>query len=173
MSLIIQADREDSYKQHSAPQSPPSEDTYERNNGERSRLGGRSEDRNFRYNYDGRSPGYDQDKQRYGDFKRSPAQFEGGDDKSGSRRSEDKKFPGGEPKLEGRSPSYQKELGSSSPPVVRPVRDILGENIPPLRVGEPPKVNGGKSPGGSVQTQVRLLVNCVVILLLMFDVILK
>ncbi|RVW87915.1 putative ADP-ribosylation factor GTPase-activating protein AGD14 [Vitis vinifera] len=145
-------------KQRSASQSPPSEDTYERNYGERSGLGGRNEDRNFRYNYDGRSPGYDQDKQKYGDYKRSPAQFEAGDDRyrddrSGSRRSEDNKFLGGEPKLEGRSPSYQKELGSSSPPVVRPVRDILGENIPPLRIGEPPKSNGGRAPVGSIQTQ--------------------
>ncbi|WJZ94630.1 hypothetical protein VitviT2T_013470 [Vitis vinifera] len=155
---VKMADREDSFKQRSASQSPPSEDTYERNYGERSGLGGRNEDRNFRYNYDGRSPGYDQDKQKYGDYKRSPAQFEAGDDRyrddrSGSRRSEDNKFPGGEPKLEGRSPSYQKELGSSSPPVVRPVRDILGENIPPLRIGEPPKSNGGRAPGGSIQTQ--------------------
>ncbi|RVW34079.1 putative ADP-ribosylation factor GTPase-activating protein AGD14 [Vitis vinifera] len=129
---VKMADREDSFKQRSASQSPPSEDTYERNYGER--------------------------QAKYGDYKRSPAQFEAGDDRyrddrSGSRRSEDNKFLGGEPKLEGRSPSYQKELGSSSPPVVRPVRDILGENIPPLRIGEPPKSNGGRAPGGSIQTQ--------------------
>lgn len=43
--------------------------------------------------------------------------------------------------------------------MVRPVRDILGENTPPLQVGEPPRVNGSKAPGGSVQTQVGLLVN--------------
>lgn len=57
--------------------------------------------------------------------------------------------------------------------MVRPVRDILGENIPPLRIGEPPKSNGGRAPVGSIQTQVRLLVNCVVSLLFMFDHILK
>lgn len=43
----------------------------------------------------------------------------------------------------------------SSPPVVRPVRDILGENVSPLRVIEPPKATGVKSTDSRAYTQVR------------------
>lgn len=45
-------------------------------------------------------------------------------------------------------------MESSSPPVVRPVREILGENIVPLRISEPPKANGGRAVDSSVHTQV-------------------
>ncbi|KAA8535003.1 hypothetical protein F0562_030006 [Nyssa sinensis] len=37
--------------------------------------------------------------------------------------------------------------------MVRPVRDILGENVSPLRIIEPPKANGGRTTDGSVRTQ--------------------
>ena len=47
----------------------------------------------------------------------------------------------------------------SSPPIVRPVRDILGDNVAPLRIIEPPKANGGRVTDGSLRTQVRSLLS--------------
>jgi hypothetical protein len=41
--------------------------------------------------------------------------------------------------------------------MVRPVREILGENVIPLRISEPPKANGGRAADGSAHTLVRLL----------------
>lgn len=56
------------------------------------------------------------------------------------------------------SPDRQSDLDSSSPPIVRPVREILGDSVSPLRVIEPPKTNGGRSAaGGSMLTQVWII----------------
>lgn len=62
----------------------------------------------------------------------------------------------GDLKQEGRSPERPKDPDSSSPPVVRPVREILGENTVPLRISEPPKP-AARTADGSAHTQVRLL----------------
>ncbi|KDO54160.1 hypothetical protein CISIN_1g004435mg [Citrus sinensis] len=59
----------------------------------------------------------------------------------------------GDSKLEGRSPEQPKDPESSSPPVVRPVREILGDNVLPLRISEPPKANGVRVADGSTNTQ--------------------
>ena len=103
---------------------------------DRRSYSGRSDERNSRYSYGDRSPGYDQN-----DYKKSPRYFEGADDRSGKttpvQRFEDRRFS--EPrKPDSGSPDFQKEADGSSP-VVRPVRDILGDNAPQLRVGEPSK----------------------------------
>ncbi|MCL7050749.1 hypothetical protein MKW94_023684 [Papaver nudicaule] len=148
-------DKEDSYQNRrvdpyrSGSRSPPSENSYD-HHGERSGHAGQNDDRNSRYSYEERrSPGYGQDT-RYGDSKRSPGRVEVVDDWrredrfGNGRRSEDRRSSDGESRSEGRSPNSQTDLGISSPPVVRPVRDILGEDAPPLRIGEPPKANGGK-----------------------------
>ncbi|XP_061366476.1 probable ADP-ribosylation factor GTPase-activating protein AGD14 isoform X2 [Gastrolobium bilobum] len=108
--------------------SPPYEDTYER------RYSGSSPG--------GRSPGYDQESRQYGDYKRSP----GRPPIINDWRREDRR-------VESQSPERAKDLGSSSPPVVRPVRDILGENVVPLRISEPPKPNSGRAADGSALTQ--------------------
>ncbi|XVF88499.1 hypothetical protein PTKIN_Ptkin19aG0055900 [Pterospermum kingtungense] len=132
--------------------SPPYEDTYERRYNDRSSPGGRNDDRNSRYGYEERrSPGYDQESRQYGDYGRSPARPEvvndwRREDRFGNgRKPEDRRISDGDPKLEGRSPERPKDLESSSPPVVRPVREILGENVIPLRISEPPKPNGGRT----------------------------
>ncbi|CAK9152744.1 unnamed protein product [Ilex paraguariensis] len=141
----------DSYQGGS--RSPPFDDTYERRSSDRPSPGGRSDDRNYRNSNDERSPGYG------GDYRRSPARTEivndwRRDDRFGNgRRSEDNRISDGGSKLEGRSPDRERDLDMSSPPMVRPVRDILGENVSPLRVIEPPKANGGRSTDGSVHTQ--------------------
>ncbi|KAL7189557.1 hypothetical protein ACSBR1_039245 [Camellia fascicularis] len=133
--------RRDTYQGGS--RSPPYEDTYERQYSDRPSPGGRSDDRNYRNSYDERrSPGYDQESRQFGDFRRSPSRTEivndwRREDRFGNgRRSDD-----GNSKVEGRSPDRQKDLDVSSPPTVRPVRDILGENVSPLRIVEPPKAD--------------------------------
>ncbi|XWS72002.1 hypothetical protein CRYUN_Cryun02cG0003300 [Craigia yunnanensis] len=142
--------RTDGYQGES--RSPPYEDTYDRRYSERSSPVGRNGDRNSRYGYDERrSPGYDQESRQYGDYRRSPARPEvvndwRREDRFGNgRKPEDRRISDGDPKLEGRSPDRPKDLESSSPPVVRPVREILGENVIPLRIREPPKANGGRT----------------------------
>ncbi|KAF0936080.1 hypothetical protein E2562_038574, partial [Oryza meyeriana var. granulata] len=118
--------------------SPPYNESYS----DRRSYSGRSDDRNSRYSYGERSPGYEQN-----DYKKSPRYFDVDDrnreDRSGKttpvQRFEDCRSS--EPQRpDNGSPNYQKETDGSSP-VVRPVRDILGDNAPQLRVGEPPKPN--------------------------------
>ncbi|CAH1449029.1 unnamed protein product [Lactuca virosa] len=123
---------EDTYQGGS--RSPPYEN--ERRYSDRPSPGGRS-DTSSRNSYDERrSPEYNNQSQ---DFKKSsPAR--GGDVVNDWRR-EDRfsKTPD-----IGRSPDRQKDI--SSPPLVRPVREILGESVSPLRVIEPPpKTNGGST----------------------------
>ncbi|XWS69868.1 hypothetical protein CRYUN_Cryun03dG0000900 [Craigia yunnanensis] len=143
-------DKEDFYENRrtdgyqGGSRSPP----YERRYSERSSPGGRHDDRNSRYGYDERrSPGYDQESRQYGDYRKSPARPEvvndwRREDRFGNgRKPENRRISDGDPKLEGRSPDQPKELESSSPPVVRPVREILGENVIPLHISEPPNAN--------------------------------
>ncbi|XP_022755064.1 probable ADP-ribosylation factor GTPase-activating protein AGD14 isoform X2 [Durio zibethinus] len=158
-------DKEDFYENRrtdgyqGGTRSPPYEDTYERRYSERSSPGGRNDDRNSKYGYDERrSPGYGQESRQYGDYRRSPARPEivndwCREDRFGNgRKPEDRRISDGDPKLEGRSPDRPKDLESSSPPAVRPVREILGENVIPLRISEPPNANGGRTVDGP-QTQ--------------------
>ncbi|KAL1097256.1 hypothetical protein V6Z11_D05G023700 [Gossypium hirsutum] len=135
--------------------SPQYEDTHERQYSERSSPGGTSDDRNSRYGYDERqSPGYNPENRKYAEYVRSPARPEIVNDWrredrfSNGRKFEDRKISNGDPKLEGRSPERQKDLESSSPPVVRPIREILGENVIPLRINDPPNTNGGRTGDG-------------------------
>ncbi|OMO58062.1 Arf GTPase activating protein [Corchorus olitorius] len=153
-------DKEDSYDNRrtdgyrGGSRSPPYEDSYGRYS-DRSSPGGRNDERNSRYGYDERrSPGYDQESRQYGDNRKSPARPEVVNDWrredrfANGRKAEDRRISDGDPKLEGRSPDRPKDLESSSPPVVRPVREILGENVIPLRISEPPKANGGRTVDG-------------------------
>lgn len=142
---IKQGEAEDTY----GSRSPPYEN--ERRYSDRPSPGGRS-DGSSRNSYDERrSPGYDQD------FKKSPARVDvvndwRREDRFGNGRSSD-----GGSKVEGRSPDRRRDPEISSPPIVRPVRDILGESVSPLRVIEPPRANGSRPVDGSLQTQVRIL----------------
>ncbi|KAA8523092.1 hypothetical protein F0562_009515 [Nyssa sinensis] len=163
---VKMGESEDSYENRrvdayqGGSRSPPYEDTYERRYSDRPSPGGRSDDRNYRNSYDERrSPGYDQESRQYGDQRKSPARNEivndwRREDRFGNgRKSEDSRISDGGSRLEVRSPDHQKDLDMSSPPVVRPVRDILGENVSPLRIIEPPKANGGRATDGSMRTQ--------------------
>ncbi|KAJ4808702.1 ARF GAP-like zinc finger-containing protein ZIGA4 [Rhynchospora pubera] len=107
--------RPDSYRGTS--RSPPYNERYNESPGYNSRN--TPNERNPRYSYGERSPG---------DYRRSPQQ-----------RVDERRVPEGT-KPQGGSPNYQGDTRSSPP--VRPVRDILGDDAPPLRVGELPKPNG-------------------------------
>lgn len=139
---------------HSGSRSPPYNDPYERRFGDRPGSAGRSDDRNSRFNHDTRSPGYDQ-----GDY-RSPSRFEmrdeiRRDDKAGNDVQSPKSHNINSDELPKPGLSnHQKGVYISSPPMVRPVREILGTDIPPLRVGELPKVNGGKALNSPSKTEV-------------------
>lgn len=149
---IIQGDREDSSESSKAgvycggSRSPSYEDRYERS--ERSAPGGRSDDKSFKYYYDEkRSPRYAQENSRYGGFKKSPARFEVVDDRfrddgiRRSRQSDSQRFVHRESRLASRSTDHQRNMEQSSSPVVRSVKDILGESVPPLQVIEYHKAN--------------------------------
>ncbi|KAE9600293.1 hypothetical protein Lal_00046240 [Lupinus albus] len=126
-------DKDNSYENkraetdHGGPKSP----TYERQYDDSS-------------NSSGRSPGSDQESRQYGDYRRGSAYPSVVND----WRREDRKIS-----EESQSPERAKDLGSSSSPVVRPVRDILGENVIPLRISEPPKANSGRASDGSALAQ--------------------
>ncbi|KAK6945003.1 Arf GTPase activating protein, partial [Dillenia turbinata] len=148
----VKSDKEDSYDRRfdtyqGGSRSPPYDGTDERRYNDRSSHGGRLEDRN--------RTGYDQEYRQSG----SPARPEvindwRREDRFGNaKRSEDRRFSDSDYKVEGSSPDRQKDVDSSSPPVVRPVRDILGENVIPPRISEPPKANGSRALDGSLHTQ--------------------
>ncbi|XP_022157559.1 probable ADP-ribosylation factor GTPase-activating protein AGD14 [Momordica charantia] len=140
--------RTDTYQGGS--RSPPYED---RRYNEKSSPGGRS------FVDERRSPGSDQENRQYGDFRRSPARPEvvndwRREDRFGNgKRVEDGRLSDGDSKIGGRSPERPNDLDSSSPPTIRPVRDILGESISPLCVIEPPKSSGSKVTDSSVHKQ--------------------
>uniref|UniRef100_A0A0C9QSR2 TSA: Wollemia nobilis Ref_Wollemi_Transcript_11326_3396 transcribed RNA sequence n=1 Tax=Wollemia nobilis TaxID=56998 RepID=A0A0C9QSR2_9CONI len=163
--------RPDSYRSDS--RSPPYDEQYaERRYSDRAGQGARKseydrnryDDRAYderRYSYEERrSPGqyesdrtrYDrgyQDNRRYDDtYKRSPSNLESGGDR---RRFEDRRFPDGPDrrKPEERSPNYQRDI---SPPPVRPVREILGDDVPTLRVSDFPRANGNRDVEGSTRS---------------------
>ncbi|XP_074280986.1 uncharacterized protein LOC141605951 [Silene latifolia] len=109
--------------------------------------------------HDVRSPDYGQDNRRHSDYGRSPVRsgivsdWRREDRFSNGRRSDDRRSSDGEFKSEMRSPDSQNDSSISSPPVVRPVRDILGDNVIPLRISEPPRANSVKVAEGAVITQ--------------------
>lgn len=129
---------EDSYRGGS--RSPPYEDTYDRRYSDRSSSGGRS-------------PAYEQE------YKKSPSQPEVAndwrrEDRFGNgRKVDDRRISDGESSVGG-SPEQRRDSDTSNPPVVRPVREILGENVIPLKIVEPPRANGARTTDSSLQTQV-------------------
>nr|XP_043624724.1 probable ADP-ribosylation factor GTPase-activating protein AGD14 [Erigeron canadensis] len=99
-------------------------------------AGGKSDDGGSKNSYDERlSPGYNQD------FGRSPP-AEHTDDWRREDRSE----------VEVQSPDRPRDPEMLSTPKVRPVRNILGDKVSPLRVIEPPKANGFRHMQGTVSS---------------------
>ncbi|XP_057417338.1 probable ADP-ribosylation factor GTPase-activating protein AGD14 isoform X2 [Lotus japonicus] len=145
------SDKDDSYENRrietyqGGPKSPPYEDTDERRYPDRSSPGGRS-------------PGYDQENRQY-DYKRSPGRppvindWRREDRFRDGRKFENHRLSDGDNKVESQSPEQAQEQDSSSPPVGRPVRDILGDNVVAPRISGPPKTNNGQAANGSALSQ--------------------
>ncbi|CAM8888587.1 unnamed protein product [Rhodiola kirilowii] len=144
---------EDSYESRSdafrgGSRSPPYEDTYNRRRNDRPSPGGRSDDSYSKY--DDRSPEHDRASRYSSDQGRSPSHPEIVNDWrredrfSNARKPEDRRTSDGDSLSDGRSPDRQKDINVSSPPIVRPVRDILGDNVIPLKI-DPPKPNGTRA----------------------------
>lgn len=121
---------EDAYRGDS--RSPPYNDRFD--------SGGRNGDKNVRFVYGERSPRYD-----HGDNRKSPRRFEVVDDRvrddrvgtSNPVRRFEEKLPSITTKPEESSPNRLKEMSNS--PIVRSVKEILGDDAPQLQVGDTPK----------------------------------
>ncbi|KAL6957037.1 hypothetical protein U1Q18_047378 [Sarracenia purpurea var. burkii] len=125
-----------------------------------------NDDRSSKYYIEERrNPRPKQDNARYSGHRNHPVHFEVVDDRfrddgSGSgTRSEIDKPSNEEFRGESRSPTSQKRREKLSPPVLRPVSDILGENAPHLQVGESPRANDRKDNESSGAGQVRSFTN--------------
>ncbi|EOY31345.1 ArfGap/RecO-like zinc finger domain-containing protein, putative [Theobroma cacao] len=138
--------------------SPLYEDRHEWSSNEGSSPAGRSDAVRGYYN-ERSSPRFAQEDSRYGGFRRNPLCIEIVDnrlrsDGCGSARRQNKHiFSHREPMARSGSSDHQKNMDRSVSPVVRPVRDILGENAPTLQVGEHSKANAGRDPDGSAINQ--------------------
>uniref|UniRef100_A0A2K2A7Q5 Arf-GAP domain-containing protein n=1 Tax=Populus trichocarpa TaxID=3694 RepID=A0A2K2A7Q5_POPTR len=140
--------------------SPNYEDRHGRS--ERSGFSGRADDKTIKYYYDERrSPRYSQENSRYGGFMRSPVRFEVVDDRfrddgiRSSRQSGVHPFAHRESRFGNKLSDIQKDMhqSGSHAPVVRPLKHILGGNIPPLQVGEHSKAPNMKDADGSARNQ--------------------
>lgn len=151
IDAIVQG--EDSYENRpvasrSGSRSPPYEDTYDRRRNDMPSPGGRSDDSYSKY--DDRSPERDREIRYSSDQGKSPNRpqvindWRREDRFSNASKVDNRRTSDGDSLSEGRSPDYQKDINMSSPPVVRPVRDILGDKFIPLKIG-PPKPNGAMS----------------------------
>ncbi|XP_028774078.1 probable ADP-ribosylation factor GTPase-activating protein AGD14 isoform X2 [Neltuma alba] len=127
------------------PKSPPYDDKYKHRYSDSSSPGGRS-------------PGYDQESRQYSNDKRNPSHPPINDWHQEDRFGDGRRFEGrmvsdGDYKLEGQLPGQANNPDSSSPPVVRSVRDILGENAASLQMSKPSETNSKKANDGSALTQ--------------------
>ncbi|CAF2106879.1 unnamed protein product [Brassica napus] len=100
----------------SGSRSPPYDDVYDRRYSGRSSPGGKS-------------PGFDQANRKSPSRPEIINDWRREDRFGGKRKTEE----------ESHSPEQVKDSSSASPPVSRPVREILGDSFIPLRVIEPPK----------------------------------
>ncbi|PPR89548.1 hypothetical protein GOBAR_AA31136 [Gossypium barbadense] len=140
------------------PRGPLYEDRHQWSSNEGSSPAGRSGARIFYL--EARSARYAEENSRYGSSRRNPLHIEIVDNRlksegSRSARRHKDSFLHREPVT--RSQSFSHQADRSGSPVVRPVRDILGENAPALQVGENSNANAGSDPDDSAIRQVKLV----------------
>ncbi|KAG4194341.1 hypothetical protein ERO13_A06G048300v2 [Gossypium hirsutum] len=136
------------------PRGPLYEDRHQWSSNEGSSPAGRSGARIFYL--EARSARYAEENSRYGSSRRNPLHIEIVDNRlksegSRSARRHKDSFLHREPVT--RSQSFSHQADRSGSPVVRPVRDILGENAPALQVGENSNANAGSDPDDSAIRQ--------------------
>jgi len=157
--LYIQNDTEESNERSlGRSRSPRSEDRFKWHHQKRSSIDGRSEDGGFKYYYDERrSPRFARENSKQGGLTRTPARFEVVDDRFREDERGSRRFSSAESKLTITLPGFKKNVDGSRSPVVRPVGDILGDKVPPLKVGVISKQIDGKDAKGSANNQVHEL----------------
>ncbi|TYI76142.1 hypothetical protein E1A91_D06G055700v1 [Gossypium mustelinum] len=133
---------------------PLYEDRHQWSSNEGSSPAGRSGARIFYL--EARSARYAEENSRYGSSRRNPLHIEIVDNRlksegSRSARRHNDSFSHREPVT--RSQSFSHQVDRSGSPVVRPVREILGENAPDLQVGEHSNANAGSDPDDSAIKQ--------------------
>ena len=134
-------------------------DFCERRSFERPSPGGRIDGRSLKYYIEERSsPRYKPENVRSSGHRNRPVHFEVvddrfRDDRFGSGRTH--RLSNAESRAGSGSPIPQRSREKSSPPVVRPVSDILGENVPRLQVVESPKAGDRRDNESSDHDQVR------------------
>ncbi|KAA8521754.1 hypothetical protein F0562_012427 [Nyssa sinensis] len=134
------------------------EDSYERRSIERYSPGVRKDDR--RYYFDERTrPRYKQENVRSSGPRSRPLHFEIVDDRfrddefGSGRRFESRRLSNAESRAASWSPDSQRSKEITSPQMVRAVRDILGKNIPPQRLGRCTKANDENDTDGYAHVQ--------------------
>ncbi|KAK9715313.1 hypothetical protein RND81_06G156400 [Saponaria officinalis] len=104
-----------------------------------------------------RSPGYGQENQRHGDFGRSPAgivsDWRRENRFSNRKKPDDSGDSDGKSKPEIESTDNQNDSSISTPPVVQPVGDLLGEDVGPLQICEPSRTDSSIVADGTVIAQ--------------------
>ncbi|PSS01172.1 ADP-ribosylation factor GTPase-activating protein [Actinidia chinensis var. chinensis] len=134
-------------------------DFCERRSFERPSPGGRIDGRSLKYYIEERSsPRYKPENVRSSGHRNRPVHFEVvddrfRDDRFGSGRTH--RLSNAESRAGSGSPIPQRSREKSSPPVVRPVSDILGENVPRLQVVESPKAGDRRDNESSDHDQKR------------------
>ncbi|KAI3468270.1 hypothetical protein Pfo_024933 [Paulownia fortunei] len=126
------------------------DDFYERSSFEKSSPSIRNNRISFKDILEERSPRYIQENVRSSSYRHRPTRFEIVDDRfrdDGSVKHYDR-HSNKESRAGSRSPGSQRSTARSLP-AIRPVKDILGEKVPALTIGGPPKANDGKDAEGS------------------------
>ncbi|XP_022860817.1 probable ADP-ribosylation factor GTPase-activating protein AGD14 isoform X2 [Olea europaea var. sylvestris] len=146
----------DTYEKHSFERAGNvgGDDIYERQSLEKFSPIVMNNEKTFRYFMEQRSPRYNQENMRSGSHNRgrSSTRFEIVDDRyrddGGVRRFD--RYSSKESRTGKMSPNSQM-IRETNSPAIRPVKDILGEKVLPLRIGEPPKANDGRDIDGSAR----------------------
>ncbi|XP_030503587.2 probable ADP-ribosylation factor GTPase-activating protein AGD14 isoform X1 [Cannabis sativa] len=126
------------------------EDKFEQTYAEKSNHLGKCDERNIRYYYDeSRSPRYSRENSRHGGYRRSPVRFEIVDDRFRDEGFGSRRFSPSDSKLLNRKGTAH----SSCSPVARPIKEILGENVPTLHVGEKVKESNKNHVDSSAKNQ--------------------
>ncbi|KAL5559223.1 hypothetical protein UlMin_035434 [Ulmus minor] len=134
--------------------SPYAGDKYSQSFSARSSPCGKRDDKHFTGYYDeSRSPRFSRENLRHGGYKRSPVCFEIVDNRVRDDRFASRRFAQGEFKIKSLEPDSRVNSDRSSSPVVRSIREILGENVPALQIGGVSKYNDRKDADGPDHNQ--------------------
>lgn len=154
--LELQNKKNDSYDRKSGA------DSYGRPSYERPESSGRADVKYYHDEWKS-SPRYARENSRSGGFKRSPIRFEVVDDRfrddgnARGRRSDPRRASSVEVIARSLSPVPQTNVNRSMSPIVRPVADLLGENVPKLQIRNTTKGNKEKGDDASLKNHVRIL----------------